>query len=102
MIQLWEDIFDHQSFTGRSSKFFAFEGLGSIYWHMVSKLLLAVQEITIECKGDSKKEFVKYYNHIRNGLGFTKTAKEFGAFPSDAYSHTPSNKGAQQTNDWTG
>ena len=96
LIQLWEDIFDHQSFTGRSSKFFGFEGLGSIYWHMVSKLLLAVQEITIECEGDSKKEFVKYYNHIRNGLGFTKTAKEFGAFPSDAYSHTPSNKGAQQ------
>ena len=30
-------------FTGRSGSFFAYEGLGSIYWHMVSKLLLAVR-----------------------------------------------------------
>ena len=27
---------------------FAYEGLGSIYWHMVSKLMLAVQEIALE------------------------------------------------------
>ena len=41
---LFENTFNHQSFTGRSGTFFAFEGLGSIYWHMVSKLLLSVQE----------------------------------------------------------
>lgn len=41
---LFEEVFDHASFTGRSGTFFANEGLGSIYWHMVSKLLLAVQE----------------------------------------------------------
>ena len=33
-----------QSFTGRSGAFYKYEGLGSIYWHMVSKLLVAVQE----------------------------------------------------------
>ena len=41
---LFENIFRHDEFTGRSGTFFAYEGLGSIYWHMISKLLLAVQE----------------------------------------------------------
>ena len=41
---LYEQVFNHQAFTGRSGGMFGFEGLGSIYWHMVSKLLLAVQE----------------------------------------------------------
>ena len=41
---LYEKTFKHQSFTGRSGTFYAYEGLGSIYWHMVSKLLLAIQE----------------------------------------------------------
>ncbi len=41
---LFEAVFHHDEFTGRSGTFFAYEGLGSIYWHMVSKLLLAVQE----------------------------------------------------------
>ena len=44
ILDLFETVFDHGSFTGRSGTFFAFEGLGSIYWHMVSKLLLAAQE----------------------------------------------------------
>ena len=41
---LFERIFNHQDFTGRSGTMFGFEGLGSVYWHMVSKLLLAIQE----------------------------------------------------------
>ena len=47
ILELFENIFDHASFTGRSGTFFAYEGLGSIYWHMVSKLLLAVQETSL-------------------------------------------------------
>ena len=35
---LYEEVFDHQSFTGRSGTFYKYEGLGCIYWHMVSKL----------------------------------------------------------------
>ncbi len=31
-------------FTGRSSTMYAYEGIGSIYWHMVAKLLVAIQE----------------------------------------------------------
>jgi hypothetical protein len=41
---IFEEVFNHRAFTGRSGTFFAYEGLGSIYWHMVSKLLLATQE----------------------------------------------------------
>ena len=41
---LYQETFNHHSFTGRSHGMFGFEGLGCIYWHMVSKLLLATQE----------------------------------------------------------
>ena len=44
ILELFEEVFHHDEFTGRSGTFFAYEGLGSIYWHMISKLLLAVQE----------------------------------------------------------
>ncbi|MEN8251447.1 MAG: hypothetical protein ABFS32_21155, partial [Bacteroidota bacterium] len=43
-LDAFEDVFNHKSFTGRSGTFYGYEGLGSIYWHMVSKLLLATQE----------------------------------------------------------
>ncbi len=49
---LFEETFHHDQFTGRSGTFFAYEGLGSIYWHMVSKLLLAVQETILRHKGE--------------------------------------------------
>ena len=42
--ELFEEVFNQKSFTGRSGGMFGFEGLGCVYWHMVSKLLLAVQE----------------------------------------------------------
>ena len=34
LCELFEDIFDHQAFTGRSGTMFGFEGLGCIYWHI--------------------------------------------------------------------
>ena len=37
----------------------------------------------------------RYYK-VRAGIGSNKTAQEFGAFPTDPYSHTPSFAGAQQ------
>ena len=69
---------------------FAFEGLGSIYWHMISKLLLAVQECALtENIPTIKNQLLECYEDIRLGLGFTKTADVYGAFPTDAYSHSP-------------
>ncbi|MGR5470078.1 hypothetical protein ACPV51_22915, partial [Vibrio astriarenae] len=44
LFELYEATFAHRAFTGRSGTMFGYEGLGCIYWHMVSKLLLAVQE----------------------------------------------------------
>ena len=93
---LWERVFDHASFTGRSGTFFAFEGLGSIYWHMVAKLLLAVQECHGRAAAAAQPRLRAAYTAIRDGLGFRKTAEEYGAFPTDAYSHTPRHLGAQQ------
>ena len=42
ILQIFEEVFNHKSFTGRSGTFYGYEGLGSIYWHMVSKLQLSV------------------------------------------------------------
>lgn len=101
VLDLWEEVFHHSAFTGRSGSMFGFEGLGSIYWHMVAKLLLAVQEIHLhEAKADPQGEhtvkLAAAYDSIRNGLGFTKDAKTYGAFPTDPYSHSPGHRGAQQ------
>jgi hypothetical protein len=95
--QLYEDTFHHDQFTGRSGTFFAYEGLGSIYWHMVSKLLLAVQE-TIErtCGESSTNRLIEHYRNIRAGQCFNKSVLEYGAFPTDPYSHSPAGKGARQ------
>ncbi len=96
LLELWEEIFHHRAFTGRSGAMFAFEGLGSIYWHMVAKLLLATQEIYCQTGGEYATELADAYEQIRRGLGFTKTARTYGAFPTDPYSHSPGHRGAQQ------
>lgn len=96
---LYEETFNHQNFTGRSGTFYAYEGLGSIYWHMVSKLLLAVQEHALKAydTGDKNAQALcQAYYEVRKGLSFNKTPELYGAFPSDPYSHTPSGKGAKQ------
>jgi hypothetical protein len=103
-LALWEKVFRHREFTGRSRTFFMFEGLGSIYWHMVAKLLVSVLEcyqLAIEPEGgevDVKvaAALADAYDNVRDGLGFRKSAEVQGAFPCDPYSHTPRHRGAQQ------
>ena len=102
LLELYEQIFDHTAFTGRSGTFFAYEGLGSIYWHQVAKLLLAVQDHyfeTLESEGHSAAHdsLRGLYYRMRRGLGGSfKGPQQYGAFPMDPYSHTPKGKGAQQ------
>ena len=98
---LYEQVFNHKAFTGRSGGMFGFEGLGSIYWHMVSKLLLAVQENYFAALQQGADEAVchrlgELYYRVRSGIGFNKTPDEYGAFPTDPYSHTPMHSGAKQ------
>jgi hypothetical protein len=94
-------VFNHKAFTGRSGTFYGYEGLGSIYWHMVSKLLLAAQECcikAIEEKCDEKivAGLLQHYQEIKAGIGVHKSPKLYGAFSTDPYSHTPGFRGAQQ------
>lgn len=101
LLELFEATFDHRAFTGRSGTFFAFEGLGSVYWHMVSKLLLAVQECYFAAVNDDAAAqtiagLAAVYDDVRQGLGFNKSPAEYGAFPTDPYSHTPEKGGARQ------
>ena len=94
---LFENLFHHNEFTGRSGTFFAYEGLGSIYWHMVSKLLLAVQETILCARSEpTTGALIEKYADIRKGLSFNKTPGVYGAFPTDPYSHTPKGRGARQ------
>jgi hypothetical protein len=101
ILALYEEVFDHQSFTGRSCRFYKYEGLGCIYWHMVSKLLLAVQEV-LDRAGCTGEDAVlieclhSHYMEIREGIGVHKTPEVYGAMPTDPYSHTPGFAGVQQ------
>jgi hypothetical protein len=101
VLKLYESVFDHKAFTGRSGTMFGFEGLGSIYWHMVAKLLLAVEEnFFTACNNGVEPATVQrlgdLYYRVRRGIGFNKTPAEYGAFPTDPYSHTPRHAGARQ------
>ncbi|MBK8348350.1 MAG: hypothetical protein IPL08_12270 [Saprospiraceae bacterium] len=101
IMQIFEKVFNHIAFTGRSGTFYAYEGLGSIYWHMVSKLHLAVQEVCMKAihsheDKDVIRKLISHYEAIGQGIGLHKSPKLYGAFPTDAYSHTPGHRGAQQ------
>lgn len=101
VLDIFENIFNHKSFTGRSGTFYGYEGLGSIYWHMVSKLLLSVQEACLQAISNNESpeiigKLLDHYYEIHAGIGVHKPPKLYGAFPTDPYSHTPSGKGAQQ------
>jgi hypothetical protein len=101
VLQIFEDLFNHKAFTGRSGTFFGYEGLGSIYWHMVSKLQLAVQECCLKALRDGEpseltNRLIAHYYEIAEGIGVHKSPALYGAFPTDPYSHTPVGKGAQQ------
>jgi len=101
ILGLYEKVFDHQSFTGRSGTFYKYEGLGCIYWHMVSKLVLAVREALERAVAGGAGESIlqplrAHYNRINDGLGVHKPPAAFGAIPTDPYSHTPAFAGVQQ------
>ncbi len=99
--EIFENVFNHKSFTGRSGTFYGYEGLGSIYWHMVSKLQLAVQECCFKAQDEKESpeiigRLLEHYYEINAGIGLHKSPALHGAFPTDPYSHTPAGKGAQQ------
>jgi hypothetical protein len=102
ILEIYEETFQHHRFTGRSGTMFAYEGLGSIYWHMVAKLLLAISERVFSAHELGAPPSVlaalkAHYFSVRQGLGgLNKTPGEYGAFPLDPYSHTPAGSGARQ------
>jgi hypothetical protein len=101
ILQIFEEVFNHKAFTGRSGTFYGYEGLGSIYWHMVSKLHVAVQEVCIKAISDNEDTAIingllSHYQEIGKGIGVHKSPSVYGAFPTDPYSHTPMYRKAQQ------
>jgi hypothetical protein len=68
---------------------------------MVARLLLAAQESYFAALDqgaghDTCRRLGQLYYRIRAGIGFNKGPAEYGAFPTDPYSHTPGHAGAQQ------
>ena len=101
VLEIYESVFHHRAYIGRSGSMHAYEGIGSVYWHMVTKLLLAVQEAASDAarRSDEPAEVARLcdaYWRVHAGLGVNKSAAEFGAIPTDPYSHTPAHAGAQQ------
>lgn len=99
LVDLFESTFRHREFTGRSGSFFGYEGLGCIYWHMVSKLIVAIQENLVRFSASPSPAVQRILWHYRMaglGLGVHKRPAEYGGFPTDPYSHTPEHAGAQQ------
>ena len=101
LCDVYEEVFEHRRFTGRSGSMYKYEGLGCIYWHMVSKLLLATEEVTTSAIDAGADEHVvdrlaACFLTIRDGLGVHKAPSDYGAFPVDPYSHTPGFAGVQQ------
>ena len=73
-LEIYEEVFQHRLYTGRSSSMHAFEGIGSVYWHMVAKLLVALQRTMQRFSGDSRSStemaaLVNLYRVIRSGMG---------------------------------
>ncbi|MFW6367288.1 MAG: hypothetical protein ACOC0L_01335, partial [bacterium] len=98
---LYEATFKHSTFTGRSGSMYKYEGLGCIYWHMVSKFALAVQDTLIQAvETDASPALADkletHYRDICAGIGVHKSPADYGAFPTDPYSHTPGFAGVQQ------
>ena len=101
LCDLYEQVFRHHRFTGRSGSMYKYEGLGCIYWHMVSKLLLATVEAAsgaVDAGVDTAlvHRLGACFRDIRDGLGMHKSPADYGAFPNDPYSHTPEFTGVQQ------
>ena len=101
LCSIYEQLFRHRQFTGRSGTMYKYEGQGCIYWHMVSKLLLATGEvIELAAQGPAGRAsldpLIARFEEIQEGLGVHKSPGEYGAFPMDAYSHTPGFAGVQQ------
>ena len=99
--EVFEDVFQHRQFTGRSGIMYKYEGIGSIYWHQNSKFMLSVQEVFMKAatQGDlsqTTSNLKRAYYRLFKGFGFNKDASKWGAFPLEPYSHTPYGMPAQQ------
>jgi hypothetical protein len=98
---IYESVFNHRQFTGRSGAMYKYEGLGCTYWHMVSKLLLATAEVVKSADengiaGEDLSPLLERFDDIKEGLGLHMSPVEYGAFPVDPYSHTTGFSGVQQ------
>jgi hypothetical protein len=101
LCELFESVFNHHQFTGRSGAMYKYEGLGCIYWHMVSKLLLATAETIRKARQDGAdpatiEQLMQQFDQVKDGLGVHKSPAEYGAFTIDPYSHSTGFSGVQQ------
>ena len=96
---IYEQVFAHKQFTGRSGIMYKFEGIGCIFWHQNSKFMLGLQEMAnqaFETDDKNATALKDAYYRLQQGFGFCHDAKTWGAFPLEPHSHTPLGMPAQQ------
>ena len=98
LMEEYERIFAHKSFTGRSGVMYKYEGIGCVYWHQNAKLALAVLENVQKARASQEDaaEIYKAYKQLTKGFIYRKTPKECGAIPIEPYSHTSFNQKSEQ------
>ena len=101
ILMIYRELFEQDKFNGRATRFFKYEGLGCVYWHMVSKLMLAVQRTFWQAfdageAPDVLAALARHYYFVRSGLGYDWDPGRFGAFPNDPHSHSASDTKARQ------
>ena len=97
--EIYEAVFKHKEFTGRSGIMYKYEGIGCIYWHQNSKFMLSMQEVFTNAILNGSNDFGKLketYYRLQEGFGFRKDAADWGAFPLEPYSHQSFDNLAQQ------
>ncbi len=101
VLAAYEATFHHSLSMGRAEQMHKYEGIGCVYWHMVSKLLVAVQESAFDALDRAEPQITIdrlrcAYHRVRDGIGFNHAPRDFGGFPFEPYSHSPLHIGAQQ------
>ena len=98
LLEQFERLFGHQSFTGRSQVMYKYEGIGCIYWHQNAKMALAIMEQALAIRQDRKaaKSVLQAYREVTSHFLYRKDSTACQAIPIEPYSHSSFDGKSQQ------
>ena len=98
LLEQFERLFGHQSFTGRSQVMYKYEGIGCIYWHQNAKMALAILEQALAVRQDKKaaQSVLQAYREVTSHFLYRKDSMACQAIPIEPYSHSSFDGKSQQ------